>query len=249
MGWGVTARGLDQNCDWKLHGIHDDDARHNGASKWSARRRDSSNDVTDRFSVLWGPDNSGNVYNPDVIASVVSVVSNSVPLARGGVDLVVADGGFSGARDRGDQADVTYRLVLCQLAIALQTVRLGGAVICKLFDTHTTHMAVLLLRISQVFQHVALIKPLTSRPASSERYLVCMHLLHPPQDLVETLLAVNSSLGLHPMTLDGVAVAVTASSSSCDYLYAPTADEHVTPPSTLLAHPEFSHWLSTNNER
>jgi hypothetical protein len=60
-----------------------------------------------------------------------------------------------------DQADVVYRLVVCQLLLGLQVVRGGGTVVCKVFDTHTTHMATLLLQLSALCTQLALVKPIT----------------------------------------------------------------------------------------
>ena len=53
----------------------------------------------------------GNVYDPAVLDAVAAAVPAD------GVLLCCADGGFSAARDHTDQADVMYRLVVCQVAV------------------------------------------------------------------------------------------------------------------------------------
>ena len=240
-GWGVTARALERGCHWQLDGVagvHD-----SWPSRQSAHDREHVNDIGrggegTRFTLLWGPDGSGNVYNPDVIDAVVSAVKQDDGGTHvAGVDLVVADGGFSGARDRVDQADVMYRLVVCQVLIGLRTLKLGGTLVVKLFDTHTAHMAALLFQLSRLFQRIAIVKPLTSRPASSERYLVCSGLsVHASDVVLSTLSGVNAALG-----------AATTSEHS-DFVL-PDSSHYIVSPAVVVLHDDFVLWLTRTNNR
>lgn len=122
--------------------------------------------------------------------------------ASDGADLAVADGGFLAARDRHDQELVVYRLILCECAAMLATLRPGGLFLCKLFDTMFPCTVALVYMMAQTFDAVTIVraaarmamqvsvhspilaarrvcggggqvKPPTSRPASAERYLLC----------------------------------------------------------------------------
>jgi 23S rRNA U2552 (ribose-2'-O)-methylase RlmE/FtsJ len=258
-GWGITVRGS-PGVDWQL----------------------DASGPHESFHKLWGADGTGNVYNPDNIRAVVEAVRLGAPA---GVDLVTADGGFAAARDSLDQADRMYRLVLCQLLLALQVVAIGGSVVCKVsilgpppppplslhtscpsalpspyplpfarpgappphtllkapapsinhpltsstlapltgphspthclltmirpsplhkvFDVHTRHMGALLFQLKSVFEEMGIMKPSTSRPASSERYVVCRGAKAVPASLISRLYDVNASLGSRPCSVDG----------------------------------------------
>ena len=47
----------------------------------------------------------------------------------------------------------------------------GGSFVCKLFDVFTPFSVGLVYLMYRAFDHVTLIKPVTSRPANSERYM------------------------------------------------------------------------------
>ena len=70
------------------------------------------------------------------------------------------------------QEFLSSRLLLTQLLTALAVLRPGGNLVCKVFDTVTELSAQLLYITCLTFDSVSLFKPLSSRPANSERYLV-----------------------------------------------------------------------------
>lgn len=66
-----------------------------------------------------------------------------------------------------------HRLVLAQVAAMTLVLGEGGGFVLKLFDVLTPCTASLYYVAHKLFRSVTLLKPLTSRPASSERYMVC----------------------------------------------------------------------------
>lgn len=69
-------------------------------------------------------------------------------------------------------------LILSEILSALYVLRKGGNFICKLFGTtYKTTQKVLFLLIYQKFEKFCIVKPITSRPASAERYLICIGFL------------------------------------------------------------------------
>uniref|UniRef100_A0A5S6QRY8 Cap-specific mRNA (nucleoside-2'-O-)-methyltransferase 1 n=2 Tax=Trichuris muris TaxID=70415 RepID=A0A5S6QRY8_TRIMR len=93
-----------------------------------------------------------------------------------GVHLIMADGGFSVEGQENIQEILSKRLYLCQSLCALMVLGDGGNFVCKLFDTFTVFTVGLLYLLWRCFDQMCIHKPHTSRPANSERYLVCLGL-------------------------------------------------------------------------
>jgi hypothetical protein len=77
----------------------------------------------------------------------------------------------------------------------LTCLKQGGHFVCKFFDILSEFTGDLVWLLYQLFDQVCITKPLTSRPANSERYIVCKGLkyIHPTQ-LIDALLNINASL-------------------------------------------------------
>jgi 23S rRNA U2552 (ribose-2'-O)-methylase RlmE/FtsJ len=122
----------------------------------------------DRFKILYGSDNTGNLYtNWDWLINFV--------LSQGdGIDLVTADGGFDveSSPDYSRQEYLTSRLLLTELLIAISCCQTGGNIMIKVFDTVTSISAQTLFLAACCFESISLFKPISSRPANSERYLI-----------------------------------------------------------------------------
>ena len=85
----------------------------------------------------------------------------------------MADGGFSVEKQENIQEILSKHLILCELLCALCVLGKNGHFVCKLFDCFT-HFTVSLIYVAYMcFHSVAIYKPITSRPANSERYLIC----------------------------------------------------------------------------
>eukprot|EP00656_Telonema_subtile_P012074 TRINITY_DN16056_c0_g1_i1.p1 TRINITY_DN16056_c0_g1~~TRINITY_DN16056_c0_g1_i1.p1 ORF type:complete len:270 (-),score=83.87 TRINITY_DN16056_c0_g1_i1:75-884(-) len=111
------------------------------------------------------------------------------------VALYMADGGFSVEGEENLQEVKLQRLILCQFLAGLLVLRPGGFFLCKIFDVFTPFTAALLHILYTVFDDFALIKPVTSRPANSERYVVCRGLKTERPAVVEHLFTVNRLMG------------------------------------------------------
>ena len=90
-------------------------------------------------------------------------------------DLVVADGGFDAQRDADDQEATAHGIVVCQTAAALALLRPGGTFVLKMFGTRTCGTRRMMRDLyARRFDKLTFVKPISSRPASAERYLVCI---------------------------------------------------------------------------
>ncbi|ESN99857.1 hypothetical protein HELRODRAFT_192823 [Helobdella robusta] len=113
-----------------------------------------------------------------------------------GVHVVLADGGFSVDGQENIQEILSHRLYLCQFLVALSILRAGGNFVCKLFDLFTEFSVGLIFLMAHCFHRVNIFKPVTSRPANSERYLICEGLLQTDltSDILDYFRLINSKM-------------------------------------------------------
>lgn len=90
-----------------------------------------------------------------------------------GVHFMMADGGFSVEGNENIQEILSKQLYLCQFICALSILRTGGNFVCKIFDIFTPFSVGLCYLLYLCFERICIHKPVTSRPANSERYIIC----------------------------------------------------------------------------
>ncbi|KAL6049228.1 Cap-specific mRNA (nucleoside-2'-O-)-methyltransferase 1 [Balamuthia mandrillaris] len=174
VGWGFTLKTDDSDCEWHLDKFHPDaDVR--------------------CFTVNYGADGTGNIYSNENIREFWKVIA--LGTNERGVDLVTADGGFCFEGFEASQEQEMKQLLLCEVLMMFNILRQGGNFVCKLFDVFTTFTAGLLYVLYQHFEQFSLIKPFASRPANSERYIVCKGLKQfRPMPVMNYLFSVNERL-------------------------------------------------------
>lgn len=129
---------------------------------------------TNKFNIFYGPDGTGNLYtNWNYFAQFVLSNEND------GVDLITADGGFDVEENTNNsvvhkQEFLSSRLLLTQVAIGITCTKINGNFLVKVFDAVTNFSAHVLFLLAQCFNKILIFKPITSRPANSERYIVCI---------------------------------------------------------------------------
>ncbi|KAG7162210.1 Cap-specific mRNA (nucleoside-2'-O-)-methyltransferase 1-like [Homarus americanus] len=148
-----------------------------------------------------GCDGDGDIYNPDNIKNFVDFVQKST---KGqGIHFMMADGGFSVEGQENIQEILSKQLYLCQFLVALGIVRTDGHFVCKLFDVFTTFSVGLVYLMYRCFKYVTIHKPNTSRPANSERYIICKWKRESTEDVYKYLLEMNERLiGLSNSPMD-----------------------------------------------
>jgi cap1 methyltransferase len=135
---------------------------------------------TETFSIFEGPDNTGNLYTN--YGPFIDFVRSQQPY---GVDLIVADGAIDAEQN---QEFLNSRVIATEATIAIACTKVGGNFVLKVFDTVTAISAQLIFILSQCFEKVLLFKPVSSRPANSERYLICMNRHQNVQSYLEILI-------------------------------------------------------------
>ena len=114
--------------------------------------------------ISYGANETGNIYDLENILHFKSITNE--------VDIVTADGGFDFSIDFNKQEQLSYRLIFCEIILALSIQKKGGTFICKFFDIYTKMTINFIYLIRCFYDEVYLTKPLTSRPANSEKYIV-----------------------------------------------------------------------------
>lgn len=63
--------------------------------------------------------------------------------------------------------------MLCEIAAALYLLHEGGTFIIKMFGFQTNTVRVAMRDLHDYFDELTILKPISSRPASAERYVIC----------------------------------------------------------------------------
>jgi hypothetical protein len=120
--------------------------------------------------ITYGADTTGNLYSLANQDSFAATAATHLP--SGKADLYTADGGFDFSADFNGQENTVQRLLIAEVLAGMSTLRIGGTMIIKMFDTKNRSTLEILWLLSTCFEQTALIKPSTSRPANSERYWI-----------------------------------------------------------------------------
>ncbi|KAF9421128.1 hypothetical protein HW555_002840 [Spodoptera exigua] len=144
------------------------------------------------FNPYYGVKKDGNIFDP---ANLISLKEHVLKQTDDkGVHFLMADGGFSVQGQENIQEILSKQLYLCQCLAALMLVRTGGHFVVKLFDVFTLFSVGLVYIMYRCFDKVCIHKPVTSRPANSERYLVCLWKRLGTEPAEQHLASVNSIL-------------------------------------------------------
>lgn len=117
------------------------------------------------------PRDRGDFVLADVLREEEEVVSRVRATFPDGADLVTADG--AAAMDHARIEEEHRPLLMAQTRIALRCLRRGGVLVLKTFESLRPETRDLVAHLTQRFETVSFIKPGSSRPTNSERYLVC----------------------------------------------------------------------------
>lgn len=96
---------------------------------------------------------------------------------KGKAHLVTADGGFDYSTDFNGQEVNSCKIIYSEVVIGINVLRSGGSMVCKIFDMFSFTMVQIMYLLSNAFEKVFIYKPETSRPANSEKYIVCLNYL------------------------------------------------------------------------
>jgi 23S rRNA U2552 (ribose-2'-O)-methylase RlmE/FtsJ len=114
-----------------------------------------------------GKKGTGDLYDIENIDSLVQFVGMSK------TDFITADGGFDFSSDFNNQEDMSLRLILCEIYVALLIQKENGSFILKIYDIHNICTIKMIYILKLFYEDLHFTKPLSSRPANSEKYIIC----------------------------------------------------------------------------
>jgi len=115
-----------------------------------------------------GIDMTGNLYNIENLEYVYKKYKHSM-------DFITGDGGFDFSIDFNKQEENSLNLIVAEIFFAIVLQKKGGSFVLKVFDTFSSLSVQLLYLLCYLYENVYITKPLPSRPANSERYIVCLN--------------------------------------------------------------------------
>jgi len=152
------------------------------------------------FDPFYGDKADNSIFDQDNQDSLNDYIRKHTPE---GVHFAMADGGFSVEGQENIQEILSKQLYLCQFLTALKILRINGSFVCKLFDLFTPFSVGLVYLMYKSFQQISIIKPNSSRPANSERYIVCKYKLPDTEAVIEYMNAINKILNEESQCEDG----------------------------------------------
>ena len=117
-------------------------------------------------------------------------------------DLVTCDGGFDFSTNFTIQEQMSYKIILSEIILCLGCNKIGKNSVIKIFDIFTIFTVKLLYIISNFYKEINIFKPLTSRTANSEKYLICKGFLGCDVKIINKLLILLNNINLINYNID-----------------------------------------------
>ena len=122
------------------------------------------------IKINYGEDGTGNIYKLENMLDFSKEIKNKA-------DFITADGGFDFSSDFNEQEKQSLHIIFCEIVLAITCQNLGGTFICKFFDLYSKTSIKLIYLLKCLYNEVIIDKPVTSRPANSEKYIICKDFL------------------------------------------------------------------------
>jgi hypothetical protein len=147
--------------------------------------------VATSVKLMYGADGSGDLMQPANVDALVEAVGAQ------SAHFITADGGADFSANFNRQEVLALPLLMAEACAAVRLQRQGGAFVLKVYDLLEPGSLQLLLLLLSHWQTVHVVKPHTSRPANSEKYLVCLGFLGPQPRRVDAAHAAHQLQGIN----------------------------------------------------
>ena len=111
----------------------------------------------------------GNLYDSNDVKKYIKLFSEKKS------NFVTADGGFDVSDNFNNQEINSCQIIYSECIVALHILEFNGCFVCKVFDLFSITMTQILYILYLSFEKIYIYKPDTSRPANSEKYLICLY--------------------------------------------------------------------------
>ena len=112
---------------------------------------------------------NGDIYEIDDILKYI----NNFKYQK--AELVTSDGGFDFSNNFDNQEIDSHHIIFNEIIISFLILKKNGNFICKFFDIFNIFTIQMIYILHNMFEEIVIYKPNTSRPANSEKYLICKH--------------------------------------------------------------------------
>jgi len=132
-------------------------------------------EITDKFI---------NYYNKEkpVRVNIHKITDKKTAEQSGGTfDFIVADGSFEWVNENIQEQEY-FKLLFSHIVTCINIQKKGGNFVCKFFETFTMTSMKFLEILRSLYETVYIIKPFTSRPSNSEKYVVCKNFKYAEKD-------------------------------------------------------------------
>lgn len=109
---------------------------------------------------------NGDLYDIDQVEMLINKVGKYT------CNFLTADGGFDFSKNYNNQEQNFINLFVSEIYIILNLLKDDGNALIKIFDIYSKNSIKVLYIISLFFEKIYIVKPLTSRPANSEKYIL-----------------------------------------------------------------------------
>ncbi len=127
--------------------------------------------------ITYGKDTTGDLLNIENLDHFVK--QYGTPKSH----IYTADGGFDFSNDFNAQEETILPLLTAEFYLGLISIKQGGVIIVKIFDTILRPTLELIWIVSLCFREWAIVKPYTSRGGNAERYFIGKGFLGLPEDI------------------------------------------------------------------
>lgn len=139
----------------------------------------------DKIITTYGPTDTsdGDITNQEIVQYLVEKYNywwnleeldeDQIDMDRDTAHFITADGAIDYSGEYNLQEVNSYKLFYSEILITLATQKTGGTSVIKMYDTYTDVTVQLLMLLNYFYEEVYITKPNTSRPANSEKYIVC----------------------------------------------------------------------------
>jgi 23S rRNA U2552 (ribose-2'-O)-methylase RlmE/FtsJ len=141
---------------------------------WKINSKNIRN-IDQRFNIISGSDGTGDITNPSNIRYLRVVIM--LKTNDNGIDFASADGSMNPEGREEEHEVMMHKLLFGEILAAIHILKRGGSFILKVFDLHTKFSVDLMYFLKIHFSMISIFKPVSSRPANSERYVVCKNFL------------------------------------------------------------------------
>lgn len=145
--------------------------------------------------IIESGDGTGNLYHLENLLYVRKNYEHDM-------DFITADGGFDYSVDFNNQEEVSLHLIFSEICFATMMQKKGGHFILKVFDTFSSSTIELLYLLTYLYEEVSISKPLTSRPANSEKYILCtkFKMVHNIEAIKDRMCEIFTTVQSNPYT-------------------------------------------------